>query len=440
MTEKKELAQSIALWDAIMLNAGSMIGSGIYIVPAAVAGYLQGSVWIMTAWVVGGLVSMLGALCLAELGAMMPKAGGIYIYLSRAFSPMWGFLYGWANFAVIMTGSIAAVAVGFATYLGYFIPFTPDEIKAVAIASIIFLTAINVVGILFGVAVQNFMTLLKIVSLGILIIIPIVVPGGSVENFTPLFSDPNSGHWIGAFGLATIAVLWAFDGWIEITYVAGEVRDPQKNVPRALVVSTVLIIGLYVLINMAYLYVLPADQLRASSLVASDMAKILMGPEGAAFVAGSVMISMFGANNGFVLSGARIYYAMAREGRFFEKIGDVHPRFGTPAVSIIAQGVWSCGLVFTGTFEQLTTYVVFASWFFYAMACMAVIVLRKKDPQTERPYRAWGYPWTPIVFIAFAAFLIGNAVMEDLRSSLIGVGIIITGLPLYGYWNQHRSR
>lgn len=439
MAEKKELAQSITLWDAVMLNAGSMIGSGIYIVPAAIAGYLQGSVWIMAAWIVGGLVSMLGALCLAELGAMMPKAGGIYIYLSRAFSPLWGFLYGWTNFAVIMTGSIAAVAVGFATYLGYFIPFSPSEIKAIAIASIIFLTAINAVGILFGVAVQNFMTLLKIVSLGILIIIPIVLPGGSVENFKPLFSGESPDHLIGAFGLATIAVLWAFDGWIEITYVAGEVRDPQKNLPRALVVSTAMIIGLYVLINLAYLYVLPAYELKTSSLVASDMAKILMGPEGAAFVAASVMISMFGANNGFVLTGARIYYAMAREGRFFEKIGDVHPRFGTPAISIIAQGLWSCGLVFTGTFEQLTTYVVFASWLFYAMACAAVFVLRKKEPETERPYRTWGFPWTPTVFIVFAAFLIGNAIMEDLRSSLIGVGIIVAGLPLYWYWNRHRS-
>lgn len=421
-----------------MINIGSMIGSGIFIVPAMIASQLQSTSLIIGVWVVGGIVSMFGALAMAELGALMPKAGGQFVYLREAYGPLWGFLYGWGGFIVIISASISAIAVGFATYLGYFFPLSPSEIKVVAIASILLLTAMNCFGVKLGALVQNGFTFLKIAAFVLLVVLSLVLSGGSVSNFSPVLPEMHWSGLIGPLGLAMVAVLWSYDGWIEITFVAGEVKDPQKNIHRSLILSTAVVIVIYTLVNLAYIYVLSVGKIAQSQLVASDAATVLLGPFGASAIACAVMIATFGANNGFVFTGARIYYAMAKEGLFFKSLGKIHPVYGTPIASLAGQGVWSSLLVLTGSYDQLTTYVVFVSWIFYAMSCIAVFILRKRKPGLARPYKTWGYPWTPGLFILFATFLVANTILENPDDSLIGTAMIVLGIPAYFYWSKKK--
>ncbi|MBM2840239.1 MAG: amino acid permease-associated region [Bacteroidetes bacterium] len=438
--ESGDLPRQLSLLDSTMINVGSMIGSGIFIVPSAIALYLHSTSLVLLVWVVGGIVSLFGALSVAELGAMMPKAGGQYVYLREAYGPLWGFLYGWAAFTVIMTAAIAAIAVGFATYLGYFIPLDESGLKIVAIASIILLTAINCLGARAGAAAQNIFTMLKIGAFVLLVLLAFILTGGSTENFRPLLPKiPSFSTLIGPLGLAMVAVLWSYDGWIEITYVAGEVKDPDRNMHRSLIISTLLVVAIYIVINLVFVYVLSLDKMAGSPLVASDAATVLLGPTGATFITVAVIISTLGANNGFVFTGARIYYAMAREGFFFQRLGTVNRRFRTPVASLVSQGGWSCLLVLTGTFQQLFTYVIFASWIFYAMSCGAVIILRKRSPHHYRPYRTPGYPYTPILFILFAIGLVVNTIIESPRDAAIGAALIAAGIPAYYYWSGKRT-
>ena len=422
-----------------MINVGSMIGSGIFIVPTTIALLLPSTSMVILVWVVGGVVSLFGALAVAELGALMPRAGGQFVYLREAYGPLWGFLYGWGGFTVIISASISAIAVGFATYLAYFFPLTSVGIKTVAIASIVFLTAINCFGVKFAALVQNGFTFLKIAALAALIILGFLLSGGSVTNFSPVLPEMKSLNLVGPFGLAMIAVLWSYDGWIEITFVAGEVRNPDRHIHRSLIISTVLVITLYSSVNLAYIYLLSPAQMATSSFVASDAATVVMGSMGATFVALAVVVSAFGANNGFVFTGARIYYAMAKEGLFFKPFADVHPKFQTPIPSLVGQGIWSCLLVLTGTYDQLMTYVVFVSWIFYAMSCGAVFILRNRSPEKSRPYKAWGYPYTPILFILFAFLLVLNTIVENPRDSLVGAALIVAGIPAYLFWSKKKS-
>ena len=431
-----ELRRELSLFDATMINVGSMVGSGIFLVPAAVALYVHSSALIILVWSIGGVVSLCGALSVAELGAMYPKAGGQYVYLREAYGPLWGFLYGWTAFAVIMTATIAAVAVGFASYLGYLLPLSELGVKAVAIGSIVALTALNCLGVKFGSYVQNILTVVKIAALGGLIAVSFALGHGGLEKIPAAGPDVPFTQVLSSLGLALVAVLWAYDGWVEITYVAGEVRDPGKNIHRSVILSTLVVIVVYVLCNVSYLSVLSPEAMSHSLLVASDAASAVMGPSGGAAAALAVSVAMLGCNNGFVLTGARIYYAMSSEGLFFRAFARVHPRFRTPVPSLIGQGVWSCALVLTGTFTQLFTYVMFASWIFYAMAAGAVIVLRRRSPGMTRPYRAWGYPFVQVIFILFACLLVMNTLIEDPRDSLIGLAIILLGLPAYLYWRR----
>jgi APA family basic amino acid/polyamine antiporter len=377
---------------------------------------------------------MFGALSVAELGAIMPKAGGQYVYLREAYSPLWGFLYGWSAFAVINTASIAAVAVTFATYLGYFFPLDPFAIKIVASMSIVLLTVINCFGITLGAMVQNIFTLSKMGALLALVILSFALSGGSVSNFSPLLPSIPLPALAGPFVLALVAALWSYDGWIEITYVAGEIKEPPHNLPRSLFLSTSIVILFYVIINFAMMYVLSMNEMSNSPMVASDAAVKILGNAGAAFISVAVIISTFGTNNGFIFTCPRIYYAMANEGLFFRWLAGIHPRYQTPIPSLIVQAILSCFLIYTGSFDQLYTYVVFASWIFYAMSAVAVIVLRKRSPQVSRPYKTWGYPFTPIVFALFAFYLVVYTIIEDPRDAFIGAGIIALGIPAYAYW------
>ena len=436
-----ELKRQLGLLDATMINVGTMVASAIFIVPATIALQVHASSLTILVWVVGGAVSMLGALSVAELAAAYPEAGGQYAYLREAYGPVWGYLYGWATFAVINTASIAAIAVGFATYLGYFVPLTPWGIKALAITSIAALTLLNCLGVRLGATTQNVLTLLKLGALAALIAAAFLLPGGSSDNFRPLLPEGgwSFGGLIGPFGVAMVAVLWAYDGWIEITYVGSEVRAPERNLPRSIVLSTLIVIALYTSASVAYLYVLSPEAVAGSTLVASDAARVTLGTFGATLVVVAILLSTLGANNGIVLTAARIPYAMARGGHFAGWAGKVSPRFGTPVPALVAQAVVAAALTLSGTYTQLATYVVFASFLFYGLSCAAVITLRRTAPALPRPYRAWGYPVTPLVFIAFAAWLVGNTIAEQPRDAAIGAGIIALGLPGYFYWSRRKT-
>jgi basic amino acid/polyamine antiporter, APA family len=437
---EEELPRELSLLDSTMINAGSMIGSGIFIVPATIALQLHSSLPALAVWVVGGVVSLFGALSVAELGAMMPRAGGMYVYLREAYGPVWGFLYGWTAFACINTASIAAVAATFALYLGYFFPLTPAERTLLAVASIVLLTIVNCFGIRLGAIVQNGFTLLKIASLLLLAILSFLLSGGTLANFSPLLPSEPFPTLAGPLMLAMIGALFAYDGWIEITYVAGEVRNPGRTIPRALFISTVIVIGLYVIVNCGLLYVLPLPAMAASPMVVSDAAVKFLGSWGAAAVSLAVILSTFGANNGFIFTCPRIYYAMAKEGMFFNWVADIHPRYHTPIGSLIAQAILASVLVLSGTFDQLATYVVFASWVFYAMSVAAVLHLRRTRPAAARPYRTWGYPVTPILFILFSLTLVAETIIEDPRDAAVGAGIILCGVPLYYYWQRRLTK
>ena len=431
-----DLKRELGLFDAVMINAGTMIASAIFIVPATIAAAVHGTALMTLVWVVGGIVSLLGALSIAELAAAYPEAGGQYAYLREAYGTVWAFLYGWANFAVINTASIAAIAVGFARYIGFFTPLTETAIRVIAIASIIALTLLNCRGVRLGATTQNILTILKIGALVALIVTSFILPGGSATHFQPLWPSATAGQLIGPFGVAMVAVLWAYDGWIETTYVGSEIVDPGRNLPRSIILSTLIVIALYVLASVAYAYVLSPEGMAASKLVASDVARVTMGAVGATFVVVAILISTLGANNGIILTAARIPYAMARGGMFFRSQGVVHPRYATPAVALVTQGVIASILTAFGSYDQLFTYVVFAQFVFYALSASAVIRLRQKAPQVARPYRTWGYPATPIVFIAFAVWLVYNTIVETPKDSAIGAGIILLGLPGYYYWRR----
>src|SRR5437773_4484207 len=457
-----ELKRELGLFDATMINVGTMIASAIFIVPATVAAAVTGSLTMTLVWIVGGVASLLGALSIAELAAAYPEAGGQYAYLREAYGQVWGFLYGWANFAVINTASIAAIAVGFARYVGFFTrsPLSEAAIRIIAILSIAALTWLNCRGVRLGATTQNILTTLKIGALGALIVTSFALPGGSGAHMHPLWysvsgaGGEGGGQWIGSFGVAMVAVLWAYDGWIETTYVGSEIIDPGRNLPRSIILSTVIVIALFTLASIAYVYVLSPAGLSGSELVAADAAKVTLGGIGALFVVIAILISTLGANNGIILTAARIPYAMARQGMFFQAQGRVHSRYATPVVALLTQGVVASALTLVPKcivipkilticstrplYDQLATYVVFAQFVFYALSAGAVIRLRKTAPEIARPYPTWGHPVTSIALIAFAVWLVYNTIVETPRDSAIGAGLILLGLPGYWYWKKRR--
>ncbi len=422
-----------------MINVGSMIGSGIFLVPATIALYLQSASSILVLWIVGGIISLFGALSIAELGTLYPAAGGQYVYLEKAYGPLWGFLYGWSAFSVIMTAAISAVAVGFATYLGYFIPLSPVGIKLVAIVSIIVLTVINCLGVRSGAVVQNILTFVKMGVLAALVILCFIIKGGTLLDVFSSSAQVSPTHMIGTLGMALVAILWAYDGWIEITYVGGEVKNPQRVMPLSLILSTLVVILLYVLVNIAFISLLSVNTMSTSTMVAADASTALIGPLGAKIAVVAVIIATLGSNNGFILTGARIYYAMASERVFFRSFSRVHPTYRTPIPSLVGQGTWACVLVLSGTFNQLITYAMFASWIFYGLTAAAVIVLRRKSPELPRSYKTWGYPITPVIFILFSLYLVIATMIESPRDALFGLAIILLGLPAYSYWNRKKQ-
>jgi len=437
MANQSNLKRVLSLTDAIMINVGGILGSGIFMVPATVALYTLSSSLFFLVWIIGGIVSLFGALSVAELGAAMPKAGGQYVFLNKAYGPLWGFLYGWTAVAVINTASIAAVAMAFSEYLGFFFVLSRFEIKVIAILSIVILTIINIIDVKSGARFQNLFTYTKISAISIVILLGLTLNGGSLNNFYPMIIDKSFFSLVGPLGLAMVAVLWTFDGWIFVTYVAGEVKDPGRNIPLSIILCMVIVLSIYLALNYVLVYVLGFDKMIGSELVMSDAASVFLGGKGAAIITVIILISLIGANNGFVLTSARINYAMSKDGLFFKQASTIHSKFKSPANALLMQCAWSSILTLTGTFNQLITYIIFASWIFYAMSAGAVIILRNKLPDLKRPYKTPLYPWIPITFIFFAVFLTINTILEAPRDAAIGSVLILTGLPFYKYWKNN---
>jgi APA family basic amino acid/polyamine antiporter len=440
-----------------MMMMGIVIGSGIFLTTGIMAKSIPSAGMILLAWVIGGFLILAGALTYAELGAAMPDAGGQYVYLREAYGPLFGFLFGWKLFLVNMTGSIAALGVAFAVYFGYFFPslstekhlfettialfgksysFSLSVGQIVAVLIILLFSLFNYVGVVFGKTIQNIFTIVKIGTM-----IAIIGFGFSMGKGTPVdFSLNPTGlsftHILMGLGVALIAVSWAFDGWNNINYVAGEIKNPHKNLPLALLIGTIGITFLYILMNLIYFYALSIPEMSGVVRVAEKSATALFGGKAANLVSIVVIISVLGALNGAIFAGARVYYAMAKDGLFFNRVGRLHPRFRTPAFAILIQGVWACILALTGTFEQLFTYAMFIGVLFWVVAAGAVFTLRKKYPNLSRPYKTWGYPGVPLIFIIALSGVLLNALIEKPVQSLIGLVFTAVGIPIYYIWKK----
>jgi APA family basic amino acid/polyamine antiporter len=445
------LDRAIGPAGATLLVIGSVIGSGIFLTTGVMAATLPSPALILLAWATGCLFAIAGALTYAELGTMFPKSGGVYVFLSEAFGPLVGFLYGWASLLVVLSGGTAAVAIGFAHYFSYFFPslgastivasvpvgaatWTIGAHQIVAVISIVLLGAVNYLGVRSGNRTNAVLTVAKVSGLVLLMIFAVISPTRSPE-WTPIVPPELTSPWA-AFGVALIAVLWAAEGYYFLTYAAGEVRDPARTLPRALTAGILAIGAIYLAVNLAYLYALPMPELKGTDRVAERAATALVGPWGATMIAVTVIVSTLGANAAVILAGSRVMYAMATRGLFFRRAAQVHPRYRSPHVAVVLLTIWPSFLALSGTYEQLFTYVVFTSVLFSLLGGLALFQLRRSRPQAERPYRVWGYPVVPAVFVISALVLIVNTLNTRPRESLTGLVLLVIGLPAYKYWKN----
>lgn len=472
MSTKPNLAPSLGLWTCVSLVVGGIIGSGIFMKPSVMASQLGSPELLLAVWVVAGIVTLFGALSNAEVAAMMPETGGQFVFFKVMYGDFFSFLYGWAAFAVFNTAGNASIAYVLGTYTEYFIQlprFTPEierslqlyipfvgsifpleniGVKSVTILVVIGLTFINYRSTRFGGNVQVAFTALKVIAMAMIV-------GGLLfsgkGNMTNLFADsnivqPEGWALLGGIVAAISGAFWGYDGWNNITFVAGEIKNPQQNIPKSLLMGLVICICIYALITLAYLYVLPIDEVAQSSLVASDAAKVVMGTAGGGIIALMVIISTFGTTNGNILATARVSFAMARDNRFFAAVGKVHPRFHTPGNALWVQAAWTSILVLSGSFDMLTDMLIFVSWLFYGMSALGIFILRYKMPNAERPYKVWGYPFVPATFVLFTfSFLVATLVNDirlfqsgesELINSMLGVLLTALGIPLYWYFKR----
>src|SRR5829696_6150277 len=406
------LVRTLGLRDILLLSIGSVIGSGIFLVPGGVLRQVEGFVLpSLLVWFAGGVLSLLGALTYAELGAMKPQAGGLYIYIRDCFGRFPAFLFGWTLFFVIGTGSVAALAVAFSSYLGEFIPLTPGLAKVVAVLMIAVVTVVNVIGTRKSSDLQNWTTAIKVTGILVMSVALLWLGTGFSGSGPVLWPAALSGSLASGFGLAMISVLWAYEGWQFVSYCAGETRDPQRNFPRGLLVGTAALIAIYLVTNIGYLAALGPVGVAASDRLAATAVATVVGPMAAKLVAVMILISIFSAANSILLTAPRVHYAMAADGLFFRKLAEINARFRTPAFAIIASAVWASVLALTGTFDQLLTYFVFIGWIFYGLSAASVFVYRRRMPEAPRPFRVPFYPVTPMLFIAAAAALVLNTIV-----------------------------
>lgn len=432
---RAELVRELGLADCVLLVLGAIIGSGIFLTPGGIARTTQSTAAVFFVWILGGVLTFCGALSYAELGAAYPRAGGIYVFLREAYGRATAFLFGWSVFFVMVAGSIATLASAFAIYLSYLVPISPFASKFCAVAVILILSLINCLGVRSGALVQNLLGVIKIGSLIGIALVLFLSGKGNLQNITASPGSFASTPW-SALGIAMVAVLWAYEGWYLLTFAAGEVKNPRRNLTVGLLLGTFSVMVLYLIVNLAYMYVLPFRVLTGSSRVASDALELTLGTAGGTIVALAILISISGAMNSNVLGGPRVFYAMAREKLFFRGVAYIHPRYHVPTVSIVLNGIWASFLTMVGSFERLFSYVIFVAWIFYALGAAAVIVLRHKQPGVERPYKTWGYPVVPVLFCLIAGAIVLNTIVNDFKNSFWGLLVIAAGLPAYFYWRR----
>jgi APA family basic amino acid/polyamine antiporter len=446
------LIRAIGLRSATLLVITNVIGSAIFLTPGSMAATLPSEALLLLAWIAGGVIALCGGLTYAEMGAMYPRSGGLYVFLEEAYGSLVGFLFGWACMLVILTGSVATVAVGFAKYFSYFVPAlsTTHEVIAlpmpwglwpisagqiVAAFSILGLGAVNYFGIKSGNQLQATLTVLKIAALAALPVVALALHPVT-PSFTPVV--PPIANPAAAFGVVMIAVMWAYEGWYYLPFCAGEIENPRRSVPLALVIGIVALVVIYLSVNIAYMLALPLDEIQGVERIAEKAVTALIGAGGARIVAATVVVSTLGCNAAAVIAMSRACYAMASDGMFFKAAAAVHPRYRTPHVAIAMTCAWSALLTLTGTYEQLFTWVTFASVAFGVLGGLAIFRLRRVKPDALRPYRTWGYPLVPALFVAGLGVLVVNTVVEKPAESLIGIILVALGLPAYAYWRARR--
>lgn len=439
-----ELRRTLGLLDLTFIAIGTVIGSGIFLVPGVVlreTGTQTGPALLV--WVAAGILSYLGALTYAEMGAMKPDAGGLYTYIRDAFGPLPAFLYGWTSFFVIASGSVATLAVAFSGYFSEFVPVGGIGARLISIGVIVAIAAINVRGTRNSATMQNWTTGAKVAGLLVLSIGMIALgPTPTVSSIVSRGAWPATitGALLSGIGAAMIGVLWAYEGWQYVTFSAGETRNPQRTFPRAISLATAALVVLYVLANLGYIAALGPQAVAASDRIAADAGISVFGPIAGRIVGLLILISIFSAANGIMLTAPRMYFAMARDGVFFKRLAIVHPTLGTPAFAIIAIAIWAAVLASTGTFEQLLTYVVFTGWIFYGLGALSVFVYRRREPEAPRPFRVPGYPLTPVLFVASAAALVLNTLITQPTRAAAGVIAVLIGTPAFYAWRAGSRR
>ena len=443
-----KLLRGLTLIDATSIVIGTIIGTGVFLKTSTMAMLVGSPYYVLLAWIVGGLLSLTGALAYAELGSLMPYAGGEYVYLKEGFGDLWAFLYGWMRFWIGSPGSIAAYAVGAMTFMSGVVDLNIIGGKvAASVMVILFFSGLNCLSVAFGGRIQAFMTGLKLLMIiGMSLGIFLFAEGGSFSHFWETSPEIHDALGFSAFGSAVLAALWAFDGWCNLTMVAGEIQSPKKNVPLSLIIGMFSILIIYALANIAYFHALPLKEiLNANSStnpnalpVATKASLTFLGPKCVTILSVAFVFSALGAMNGSILTGARVPYAMAHDGLFFKQLSEVNKNSRVPVKSILIQATVAILLALSGSFDQLTDYVVFASWIFYAMVTSVVFVLRKKKPDVPREYKALGYPVLPLIFIILGILLLINTILTNPKSTLIGLTFILSGIPCYFYFKKQK--
>jgi APA family basic amino acid/polyamine antiporter len=460
------LLTRLGLFTATMIVISSVIGSGVFKKAAPMSLDLQSSGLVLIAWVIAGIITLFGAFTNAEVAGLIASPGGQYAYFKKMYGQGFAFLYGWSTFSVIQTASIASIAYVFAesvnsliplphlaeatekiTLLGIFNPFDNFGVKALTIFTILFLTTANYLGVLFGGYITNLFTVLKLIGIAAVIVLSFFISGGTFSNIHPILQNPAA-HYDSSMGLfgamfaAMLGAFWAYDGWNNITFMGGEVKNPKRNIPLALFAGMSVVIVVYLLMNIAYFYVMSLEEITAianteNTIVAVEVVRKFLGTGGALFLSILIMVSTFGTTNGTILASARIYFAMAQDRLFFKKVAHYHPKFRTPSTSLLIQGIWSSVLVLSGTFDQLTDMLIFASFIFYGAGAIGVFVLRTKMKDTPRTFKTFGYPVVPAIFALFCATLVIVTILQNPRDAGIGLGLVLIGIPFYLIWKKN---
>ncbi len=458
----------LGFFTSLMIVISSMIGSGVFKKVAPMSAELGSGGLIIIAWIIAGLITLFASATNAEVASLIAEPGGQFVYFKKMYGNAFAFLYGWSCFSVIQSASIASIAYVFSesvnaiiplprfspeiesmTFLGIFNPLKSFGVKGLTIFTILFLTTANYLGVVFGQFITNLFTILKVAGILLIIILGLTISGGSIENVQPVFASESFQYSsrLGLFGAmftAMLAAFWAYDGWNNIGYLGGEVKNPKKNIPKALYLGVIITIGIYVLVNFAYIYVMPIKEIvevsakSENSIIAIEVMRKFLGSGGAFFLSILIIVSTFGTTNGTVMASSRLYFSMARDKLFFKSAATCHSKFKTPYISLVVQGVWASVLVLSGTFDQLTDMLMFASFIFYTAGAYGVFVLRKKMKDVERPYKVFGYPYIPAIAVIFFATIFFVTIIESPRNAGIGLALVLLGIPFYLFWRKKK--